>query len=442
MSTPHPIDRRRFLAGAGALGVGAALSGCVGPQIRTRGSGSGEEAGGVSLLPAADGAPAAGAVSFAHWRAEDSGVFDQLIATFVQQNPNSTVTQDISPSNDYQSTALQRIRGGTIGTAFTAFRGAQFTTMSQAGIFAGLGAQPFVDDYVAEMLKPGQDDTRAQLGLPYQLVFNMPIYNEDAFERAGISQAPTDWAGFLAACEALRGAGMTPIAWPGGEAGNAGQLLNSMAMNAMPDDTAFAGIEAGRLKVTDDWFLGILRQYQQLTPFFQPNSTGTSSEPLQQMFASGQAGMLASGSFHIGAVRKLGAQFPIDLIAPITVPADQARYVGIHNATFILGVNTAGSAQDASLKWIQFLSQPEHAAVYANGTAQHVTVKDVQYTDRDLAHTAPWIEKRTLLAPRFQFDNLDVRNAVEGACVAVVGGTPVEQAAQQAQTVVDQKRGG
>ena len=44
--------------------------------------------------------------------------------------------------------------------------------------------------------------------------------------------------------------------------------------------------------------------------------------------------------------------------------------------------------------------------------------------------------------PRFQFDNLDVRNAVEGACVAVVGGTPVEQAAQQAQTVVDQKRGG
>ena len=39
-----------------------------------------------------------------------------------------------------------RSLGGTIGTAFTAFRGAQFTTMSQAGIFAGLGAQPFVDD--------------------------------------------------------------------------------------------------------------------------------------------------------------------------------------------------------------------------------------------------------------------------------------------------------
>ena len=91
---------------------------------------------------------------------------------------------------------------------------------------------------------------------------------------------------------------------------------------------------------------------------------------------------------------------------------------------------------------MQFLSRPENAALYANGTAQHVTVKDVQYTDRDLAHTAPWIEKRTLLAPRFQFDNLDVRNAVEGACVSVVGGTPVEQAAQQAQTVVDQKRGG
>lgn len=215
-----------------------------------------------------------------------------------------------------------------------------------------------------------------------------------------------------------------------------------MAMNAMPSDTAFADIEQGRRKVTDDWFLTILRRYRELAPFFQPDSTGTSSEPLQQMFASGKAAMLATSSFHIGAVRKLGARFPIDLVAPITVPRDQVRYVGIHNATFILGVNTAGSAQDAALKWVQFLSRPENAALYASGTAQHVKVKDVEYTDRDLAHTAGWIDRRTLAAPRCQFDNLDVRNAVEGACVAVVGGTGVEQAAEHAQTVVDQRRGG
>ena len=55
--------------------------------------------------------------------------------------------------------------------------------------------------------------------------------------------------------------------------------------------------------------------------------------------------MLATGSFHISAVRKLGAKFPINLIAPITVTKDKAKYEGIYNATFILGVNTAGKAR-------------------------------------------------------------------------------------------------
>lgn len=440
MSDQHTtISRRRILNGLGAVGLGGALSACVGPTITSGGSGS-AAGDAAQVLPAVSGSPATGSVSFAHWRAEDKAVFDTLIASFVKANPKATVTQDIAPSNDYQSTALQKIKGGTIGSAFVAFRGAQFVNMNKAGLYGGLGAQPFVDGYLAELIKAGQSTSRAQMGLPYQLVFNMPIFNEDAFEAAGVSALPNDWDGFLALCEKLKSKGLTPIAWPGGEPANSGQLLNSMVMNNMPTDTAFADIEAGTSKVTDDWFLATLEQYQQLTPYFEAKSTGTSSEPLQQLFASGKAGMLATGSFHIGAVRKLGATFPIGLIAPITVAADKAKYEGIYNATFILGVNTAGTGQDAALKWLEFLSDPVNAAVYANGTSQHVTVKDVDYTNADLKHNAPWLAKRTLLAPRFQFNNLDIRTAVEAACVAVVGGTSADQAAEKAQAVIDQKR--
>ncbi|WP_404389833.1 ABC transporter substrate-binding protein [Humibacillus xanthopallidus] len=434
------IGRRRFLHGLGAVGIGGALSACVGPTITSRGSGSASGGADAQVLPAVNGSPATGKVSFAHWRAEDKEVFDKLIESFVKANPQASVEQDIAPSNDYQSTALQKVKGGTIGTAFVAFRGAQFTNMNKAGLYAGLGAQPFVDGYFAELIKAGQAPSRAQMGLPYQLVFNMPIFNEDAFEAAGVSSLPTDWDGFLALCETLKAKGLTPIAWPGGEPANSGQLINSMVMNNMPTDTAFADIEAGTRKVTDDWFLETLKQYQQLAPFFEANSTGTSSEPLQQLFASGKAGMLATGSFHISAVRKLGAEFPIGLIAPITVAADKAKYEGIYNATFILGVNSAGTGQDAALKWVEFLSDPVNAAVYANGTSQHVTVKNVDYTNADLKHNAPWLAKKTLLAPRFQFNNLDIRAAVEASCVAVVGGTSPDQAAEQAQVIIDQRK--
>jgi raffinose/stachyose/melibiose transport system substrate-binding protein len=435
----HPvIGRRRLLQGLAAIGLGGAAAGCAGPGT-VRGDGSRPGAGVSAPAPVASG-PVQGEISFAHWRAEDKAVFDQVIAGFAKANPGASVTQDISPSNDYQSTALQKIKGGAIGDVFTAFRGAQFVNMVKAGVFLDLSAQLFADNYLPKMTRGGKDANGRQLGLPYQLVFNMPIYNVDLFERSGASELPQDWEGFLGLCDRLKAAGVVPIAWPGGEPANAGQLFNAMVMNNQPADDACAGIEAGRYKVTDDWFLKTLRQYADLRPYFEPKATGTASEPLQQLFATQKAAMLATGSFHLAAVRKLGATFAMDLIAPITVPKEQVKYVGIHNATFILGVNAASEKQEQALKFVEYLSDPAVASIYANGTGQHLTVSGVEYTNRDLKATAHWLDRKTLLAPRFQFEDLDLRAAVENACTQVAGGTAPEQAADTAQRIVDQRR--
>ncbi len=425
------LTRRRLLQVLGVVGAVAATGACAGPGGS---SGGGDEA----AAPLASSGPVEGDLSFAHWRAEDQQVFEQIIADFVKENSGVSITQDISPSNDYQSTALQKIKGGAVGDVFTAFRGAQFLNMAKAGLYGDLSDQEFVGNYSQALIEAGQSGG-TQVGLPYQLVFNMPIVNTDLLEKAGLSEAPKDWEGFLALCEALKGAGTTPIAWPGGDAGNAGQLLNAMVMNNQPSDDAFAQIEAGTAKATDDWFVKTLEQYAELTPYFQANSTGTAVEPAQQLFASGKAAMLATGSFHIGAVRGLGATFPIDLLAPITVAADEATYEGIYNATFILGVNTASESQAAGLAFLEHLSTPEVATEYANGTTQHLTVEGVEYTNADLKATEPWITRKTLLAPRFQFTNLDLRAAVENAPVEVVGGKAPAQAAQDAQRIIDQQ---
>jgi raffinose/stachyose/melibiose transport system substrate-binding protein len=433
MSDPLPagMTRRRLLQLLGAAGIGVVSAACAGP-----GSSRQDDSAGA---PQATGEPE-GELSFAHWRAEDKAVFDEIIAAFQTEFPKVTVGQDISPSNDYQSTALQRVKSGNVGDVFTAFRGAQFVNMSKAGLYADLSAQGFVENYDAELIEAGQSDGK-QVGLPYQLVFNMPVSNVDLLAKAGASEAPQDWEGFLALCESLKGAGLVPIAFPGGDPGNAGQLLNAMVMNNAPSEDMFTQIETGRAKATDDWFVKTLEQYAQLRPYFQPNSTGTAVEPAQQLFAQQKAAMLATGSFHIAAVRSLGAKFPMDLIAPITTEkGTQPKFVGVHNATFILGANTASKKQAAALKFIEHLSTPEVAGKYANGTGQHVTVKDVTYTNADLKALSPWLEKNTILAPRFQFNDLDIRATVENAAVQVVGGAAPAKAAADAQKIVDQRR--
>lgn len=425
------FSRRQVLGIFGAIGAGALLTACAGP-----GSTGGGPAVATGPTPPVTGDPT-GEVSFAHWRAEDKAVFDELAKRFLAQYPDAGLAQDITTSNDYNAQGLQKIRGANVGDAFASFRGAQFVNMADAGIYTDLTATAAAGLYVPSLLAAGTLDNRT-LGLPYQVVFPMPVSNVDAFDKAGADIAPKDWDGFLAACDKLKSAGFIPLAWPGGDAGNAGQLFNCMVANTAPADDACAQIEKGTMKCTDDWFIGMLKQYKELVPYMQPQAQGTAVEAVQTLFVQQKAAMLVTGSYHIAAVRGLGAEFPVDLTMPMTNTGGSAKYEGVYNATFILGVNSASDVQPAAYAWVEFLSQPENAAYYADNTAQHVAVDGVEYSDPDLVKLSPWLSKNTMLAARFQFENLDVRNAVEASAIAVVQGESPEKAAADAQTVVDQ----
>lgn len=429
--------RRQMLS---LLGVGAgatALAGCVGPGSGSTGSGASTSA---SVPPAVGSGPFSGELSFAHWRAEDKDAFAKIIESFVRANPDASIRQDIAPSADYQATELQRISSGAVGDVFTAFRGSQFEAMGSAGLFAPLTEQKFVANYIPKLIEPGVSKD-VQLGLPYQLVFPMPMFNTALFDSAGVSELPKDWDGFLSLCDTLMGRGVIPIAWPGGDIGNGGQLFNSMIMNAAPSEDMCTKIEKGEYKCTDDWFLGMLEQYQQLTPYFEENSVGTQPQPCQQLFATERAAMLATGSYDISSIRKLGATFPVSLISPITTPSgSEAQWTGTYNSTFILGASTKSEEQEAAMAFIGYLSEPEVAQEYANATGQLSCVDGLTYDNSDLAAFQKIDVTQCALAPRYQFNNLDVQHAVEGACVKVVGGADLQQAAEDAQRVVDQNR--
>lgn len=433
--TPNTTITRRSLLGlVGAGAVAGALTACAGPG----GGSTTSTSAAASAGPGLDASKAAGNISFAHWRAEDKVAFDKIITAFKSKYAGTDVRQDITPSNDYQSNAMAQIRQGTVGDLFVAFRGAQFTAMTKAGLYTDLTSTNLADSYEKSLISAGQTNGK-QYGLPYQLVFNQPITNEDMISQAGYSTLPGDWTSYLDLCAKLKSKGVIPIAWPGGDVGNAGQLFNCMIMNEAPTDDMCTQIEAGTYKVTDEWFIGMLKKYQQLIPYMQPNATGTAVEPAQQMFASGKAAMLATGSYHIAAVRALKAAFPIGMLAPITVSKDKAKYVGIYNATFILGVSTASKNPDTAFALLKFLSDPTIGGQYGSDTAQNVTVKNAVYTNANLTHLTDWTTKKTLLAPRFQFNNLDIRNAAEGTAIAVIGGKSPEQAAADAQKIIDQQ---
>ncbi len=181
-------------------------------------------------------------ITFFHWRAEDKDVIDAIIKDFTAKT-GIEVDQSIKNSNDYQSQALQDILDGKPADVFTAFRGAQFFNMAKANggsVWLDLSNQPFVKNYNKNLIAPGSFDGK-QLGLPYQLVFNMPLVNMDLLQSLGLT-LPANINDLQRFCLNVKSKGITPIAWPGGTRGNAGQLsMNGLVMNAFRPRTRSPG---------------------------------------------------------------------------------------------------------------------------------------------------------------------------------------------------------
>lgn len=379
-------------------------------------------------------------ISFMHWRGEDKAVFDEIIADFENENPDISVEMNIYPSDQYLGTAQRMLQEGSTGDVFASFPGAQFESLQEAGIFEDLSGEEFISNFDENLISVGQKDG-TQYALPYQLVFNMPVYNKGMFEELGL-EVPKSWTEFQELCDTLLENGITPIAFPGADIGP-NQFMNSMVMNNAPDEEVFAKLLSGEEKLTNEWWVKTLEDFQLLEQkgYIQENALGTNQDAAMAMVANGEAAMLATGSYHMASLLDLNPDLQLDLLAPITVEESEAVYEGINTATFMLAVNSNSEKKEQAKKFIEYLSQPEVASKYANETGQHLTITDVKYESEALKNTAYWIdERKTRFQPRFLITNAQVEDALLSSIENVIGGEDPMVAAEAAQKIVDENR--
>lgn len=421
------FNRKEFLrytaAGTGAMMLG----GCT---LYSGGSGVGE--GGSTTI------------RFVHWRGEDSQVFDSIIQKFQEENSDIRVEQTAAPSSGYEAQLQSELQGAGGADVFATFPGSQFANLADADVYADLGNVSWRDNFQDTFIEAGNTEfvgmkDGRQLTFPYQVVFNIPVSNVGMMESNGINPDEVrSWDAWLQMCETLKQAGVAPILFPGADDGP-GQFINPMLMNNQPSDEIWSQVEAGEAQVTEDWFVKTLSQIKELADkgYFQKNSLGTKKEGAAASFAQEKGAMLAMGSYLMASVKEQNPDIEQGLIAPITVPEDQMKYEGIFTSTFMLGVNKQSKNQEQAKKFIEFLTQPEIAAEYANGTGQLLSVKDVSYETEVLKSQEPWLEKDVLFQPRYKVTKEPINEGLQTSVQDVVGGMSPEEAAKKLQGVVD-----
>lgn len=399
---------------------------------------------------AASKAPA-GSIEFHHWRGEDKTVFDTIIGKFEAANPGVKVTQVIKDSTSYQANALTVIRNNPKAAVFTTFRGGQFNDFSKAGMLVDITDQKWVKNNVIQSaLAPATVGGRV-FGVPYQSLFNNPLYNAELFAKKGY-KVPKTWSQLLAFCKTVKADGIIPMAWPAGTRGNAGQIMNSFLMNSASDlatlEQRVIDIETGKSDLNVAWFKEIASKYKQMADAgcFPNNVTGYNDSVAPVDFALGKAAIYPTGSFGISSVTKANPDMKgkIKMMGMITVD-DKPVYEGITNNTFILSVNPKSTSRDQQIAraFISYLAQSKVAQEYAIGTSQHVSIVNVDYAANiDLLNVSDIMSKKLLLAPRFLFLNVaQVRDPLEDALIAIGGGADVNKTLTDTSAKIKQNLG-
>lgn len=434
---------KKFLTWSGiALALSLAVVGCGNTGNSNSPTNSGASGGGTSnsasnTANTGSSGPTV-TLQFEHWRGEDVATFKKIIAQFEQKYPNVKVDQTVVPSNKYAAQVQTTLSGSHGADIFASFPGSEFNTLYQKGVYLDLSNQSWLSRFSPSLITPGQMNGK-QYAVPWQLVYNDPIYNVDMFKKYNL-QVPTTWNGFLKVCQTLKDHGIIPMAWVG-QISNS-QFINPMLMNNMPSVDIFDKVDAGSAKLTDSWYTTTLTQIKELYDkgYFQKDPTGTSKQGAIALFASGKAAMYDMGSYDMVNAQQLNPNLHIGMLAPITTNDGNPKYSGIYTSTFMLGINKNSQHVKQAEEFLSFITQPSIAAEYANGTGQFLTEKGISYTSNDLQYLSQtWLPKTNLMfQPRYTIKNPAVETAVVDSVSNIMSGMSVQQAAQKAQKQVDQ----
>lgn len=164
----------------------------------------------------------------------------------------------------YQTAMSQSIdNAGAAPNAFTWWSGEQLETLATSGKLLEL--DDVWDKIIAMGVSPDIKEALSYNGhayaVPYSLLNNVCIYNKDAFAKAGITDTPKTFDEFLADCQKLVDAGITPI---GLKNDSWASFIWFQALVASYDPNLYIGVCNGSIKYNDPKMLEVFKIWQDM----------------------------------------------------------------------------------------------------------------------------------------------------------------------------------
>jgi len=355
-----PLPRRSLLkaalGGAAALGASSVLAACGGNNSpSSSGSGSGGNAGGNPAT-----------VRLWTWYGEQKDEFPKLIDAFQAKYPNIKVENRLFGTPDQYLPVLQAaVAGGDVPEIFAPHtRALSYGTGGvSADLKKDLGDSFLTDFFDSANQEYTLDGKQYAIGWMAQ-TFGL-FYNPDLMSKAGVDAASLQtWDDLIGAAPKFKAAGTSGVALSCSPTTSSFDFFLPLLTQISDDPTFFLRLDKqDGLTWEDPTVVKAIELTKRIVDagVFQPGTTGTSGNQVEQIFYTQKSAMLFNGSW---TPQGLIQSAPKDFVKKFKVMKNPALAAGkkhwtANQAGAGLAVSETSKNKDAALTFLKFIYDPQ-----------------------------------------------------------------------------------
>lgn len=316
----------------------------------------------ASTLPAF-----AGTLTIESWRTDDKALWDEvLLPAFTKAHPGITVKFAPTAPPEYNSVLSARLAAGSAGDLITCRPFDVSLDLFKKSRLDKLDGEPGLANFPDSAKVAWQtDDGKATYCMPMASVIHGFFYNKKIFAELGLKPPATETE-FFATLDKIKAAGkVAPLALGTADQWETNQIVfTGIGPNYWKGEEGRRGLIEGKKKFTDPEFVDVWATMARWAPYLPKGYQAQTYGDSQNLFASGRAAIVPTGSWDIAFYQK-ETSLEFAAFPPPVRKAGDGCYLSDHT-DIGMGINSASKNKGDAKVFLNWLASKEFAELYTN----------------------------------------------------------------------------
>lgn len=292
--------------------------------------------------------------------------YQAIIDKFNEENPDIVIEMNTVP--DPGTVLTSRISSGDIPVIFSDYpTQTQFKQKVANGYVQDLSDQEFMSNVNESSLEMTKQEDGGYYALPYSRNYIGVYYNQQIFEDNSI-EIPTTWEEFLAVCDKLKEAGITPVGMHGKDPGRVGHLFQAATVAWAPNGVGtIEKAVAGEATIEGDAeFTEVFNKMKTLLSYANEDALALSDTACYENFANGQYAMTITGSYARGTIQSINSDLKLGVFPLPNDTYEDTKCLSGIDAAICVSAQASDEEKEAAYRFLAYLADTENAQTFCD----------------------------------------------------------------------------